>query len=288
MDRSTFILAAMAAAGAEARFDPVRLQKFFFLLDRELSGECGWPPLRVPAARLRTLRSRGLPPARAAGGPGTCDDRRVPPVPCSRLDGRGLRAGDAQVGSAAGARSQLRRGCFQVGPVAPHPRPVGVHARVRARDGGSVRPEGGCRRAAAGIAPRCPSSAAWLAPWIGPACWALARKRAIQALCSPGPLLECRWRLSAGRNGVRRSRSRRIVSRRQAAVEEETGSAESSPCRRFQRRAVAGASGANVEETGLLPVRRRPWKASEQGPFTCWCSPVDGAEQTRVAEGARL
>lgn len=43
MDRPTFVLAAMAAAGPEARFDPVRLQKFFFLLDRELDGECGCP-----------------------------------------------------------------------------------------------------------------------------------------------------------------------------------------------------------------------------------------------------
>ena len=34
---------AMAAAGAGVRFDPVRLQKFFFLLDRELDGECGCP-----------------------------------------------------------------------------------------------------------------------------------------------------------------------------------------------------------------------------------------------------
>ena len=33
----------MAAAGADARFDPVRLQKYFFLLDRELDGECGCP-----------------------------------------------------------------------------------------------------------------------------------------------------------------------------------------------------------------------------------------------------
>lgn len=38
-----FVLAAMAAAGAGVRFDPVRLQKFFFLLDRELDGECGCP-----------------------------------------------------------------------------------------------------------------------------------------------------------------------------------------------------------------------------------------------------
>ncbi len=43
MDRPTFVLAAMAAAGADARFDPVRLQKYFFLLDRELEGECGCP-----------------------------------------------------------------------------------------------------------------------------------------------------------------------------------------------------------------------------------------------------
>lgn len=43
MDRPTFVLAAMAAAGAEARFDPVRLQKYFFLLDRELDAECGGP-----------------------------------------------------------------------------------------------------------------------------------------------------------------------------------------------------------------------------------------------------
>ncbi len=33
----------MAAAGANARFDPVRLQKYFFLLDRELEGESGCP-----------------------------------------------------------------------------------------------------------------------------------------------------------------------------------------------------------------------------------------------------
>ena len=38
-DRPTFVLAAMAAAGADARFDPVRLQKYFFLLDRELDGK---------------------------------------------------------------------------------------------------------------------------------------------------------------------------------------------------------------------------------------------------------
>lgn len=43
MNRDAYVLAAMAAAGAEARFDPVRLQKFFFLLDRELDGECGCP-----------------------------------------------------------------------------------------------------------------------------------------------------------------------------------------------------------------------------------------------------
>ncbi len=43
MDRADFVLAAMSAADAEARFDPVRLQKFFFLLDRELDGECGCP-----------------------------------------------------------------------------------------------------------------------------------------------------------------------------------------------------------------------------------------------------
>ena len=43
MDRPTFVLAAMAAAGADARFDPVRLQKYFFLLDRELAGESGCP-----------------------------------------------------------------------------------------------------------------------------------------------------------------------------------------------------------------------------------------------------
>jgi len=42
-DRLIFVLAAIAAAGAGARFDPVRLQKFFFLLDRELDGECGCP-----------------------------------------------------------------------------------------------------------------------------------------------------------------------------------------------------------------------------------------------------
>jgi len=33
----------MATAGTEARFDPLRLQKYFFLLDRELDGECGCP-----------------------------------------------------------------------------------------------------------------------------------------------------------------------------------------------------------------------------------------------------
>lgn len=43
MDRASYVLAAMAAGGAEARFDPVRLQKFFFLLDRELDGDCGCP-----------------------------------------------------------------------------------------------------------------------------------------------------------------------------------------------------------------------------------------------------
>jgi len=43
VSRQNFVLAAMAAAGAGARFDPVRLQKFFFLLDRELDGECGCP-----------------------------------------------------------------------------------------------------------------------------------------------------------------------------------------------------------------------------------------------------
>lgn len=43
MDRASYVLAAMAAGGAEARFDPVRLQKFFFLLDRELEGDCGCP-----------------------------------------------------------------------------------------------------------------------------------------------------------------------------------------------------------------------------------------------------
>lgn len=43
MNRASYVLAAMAAAGAKARFDPVRLQKFFFLLDRELDGECGCP-----------------------------------------------------------------------------------------------------------------------------------------------------------------------------------------------------------------------------------------------------
>ncbi len=43
MERPGFVLAAMAAAGAERRFDPVRLQKYFFLLDRELEGECGCP-----------------------------------------------------------------------------------------------------------------------------------------------------------------------------------------------------------------------------------------------------
>lgn len=43
MDRSTFVVAAMAAGGAEARFDPVRLQKLFFLLDRELDGRYGCP-----------------------------------------------------------------------------------------------------------------------------------------------------------------------------------------------------------------------------------------------------
>ncbi len=71
MDRSTFILAAMAAAGAEARFDPVRLQKFFFLLDRELDGECGCPHFEFrphdygpfdPAVyrQLEQLAARGL------------------------------------------------------------------------------------------------------------------------------------------------------------------------------------------------------------------------------------
>lgn len=36
----------MAVAGDHARFDPLRLQKFFFLLDRELDGECGCPHFR--------------------------------------------------------------------------------------------------------------------------------------------------------------------------------------------------------------------------------------------------
>ena len=35
--RSDIVLAAMAAGGAGARFDPVRVQKFFFLIDREIS-----------------------------------------------------------------------------------------------------------------------------------------------------------------------------------------------------------------------------------------------------------
>lgn len=43
MDRRMYVLAALAAAGTEARFDPVRLQKYFFLLDRELEGESGCP-----------------------------------------------------------------------------------------------------------------------------------------------------------------------------------------------------------------------------------------------------
>ncbi len=43
MDRRCFVLAALAAAGANARFDPVRLQKYFFLLERELGRRCGCP-----------------------------------------------------------------------------------------------------------------------------------------------------------------------------------------------------------------------------------------------------
>ncbi len=68
MDRGTYVLAALAA---EARFDPVRLQKFFFLLDRELEGWCGcphfdfWPWRHGPFDQavygdLETLARRGL------------------------------------------------------------------------------------------------------------------------------------------------------------------------------------------------------------------------------------
>ena len=37
MDRQNFVLAALAAAGADASFTPVQVQKLFFLIDREAS-----------------------------------------------------------------------------------------------------------------------------------------------------------------------------------------------------------------------------------------------------------
>lgn len=37
MDRMSFVLAALAAAGADSSFSPVQVQKLFFLIDREAS-----------------------------------------------------------------------------------------------------------------------------------------------------------------------------------------------------------------------------------------------------------
>ena len=36
MNRPAFVLSALAAAGRDARFDPVQVQKYFFLLDKEI------------------------------------------------------------------------------------------------------------------------------------------------------------------------------------------------------------------------------------------------------------
>ncbi len=43
MQRSDVVLAAMAAAGERIRFDPVRIQKLLFLIDRECAGHIGGP-----------------------------------------------------------------------------------------------------------------------------------------------------------------------------------------------------------------------------------------------------
>ena len=41
--RADIVLAAMAAGGVKARYDPVRVQKLFFLIDREISEFIGGP-----------------------------------------------------------------------------------------------------------------------------------------------------------------------------------------------------------------------------------------------------
>jgi uncharacterized protein len=43
MDRQDLVLAALAAAGGNATFAPVQIQKFFFLIDREGAHLFGGP-----------------------------------------------------------------------------------------------------------------------------------------------------------------------------------------------------------------------------------------------------
>lgn len=43
MDRQNFVMAALAAAGADASFTPVQVQKLFFLIDREAAHLVGGP-----------------------------------------------------------------------------------------------------------------------------------------------------------------------------------------------------------------------------------------------------
>lgn len=43
MDRQEYILAVLSAGGEQAQFSPVQLQKFFFLLDREVPTFVGGP-----------------------------------------------------------------------------------------------------------------------------------------------------------------------------------------------------------------------------------------------------
>ncbi len=51
VSRESFVLAGMAVSGGDGQFDPVRLQKYFFLLDRELAGESGCPHFHFQPCR---------------------------------------------------------------------------------------------------------------------------------------------------------------------------------------------------------------------------------------------
>jgi hypothetical protein len=65
MNRSDAVLAAMAAAGENATFTPVQIQKLMFLIDREiprLVGTSIWAGER----KVRVSRTRGLEDNRAS------------------------------------------------------------------------------------------------------------------------------------------------------------------------------------------------------------------------------